>query len=121
MGMTHQSDEKHLNNMAEYFVGVVNSLTAVGGHDHQLFDKLLWCSVSSPIFVRCQCLIARKIAELFSSNRAMSQFYKACGINDVSTGSVLCLFAASLRGAVFTAATTLVVFAETDDPGGRRV
>jgi len=24
MGMTHQSDEKHLNNMAEYFVGVVN-------------------------------------------------------------------------------------------------
>ena len=22
--MTHQSDEKHLNNMAEYFVGVVN-------------------------------------------------------------------------------------------------
>jgi hypothetical protein len=23
-GMTHQSDEKHLNNMSEYFVGVVN-------------------------------------------------------------------------------------------------
>ena len=52
----------------------------------------------------------------------MSQFYKACGIDDVSTGSISCLFAAtSLGGAVFTAATTLVVFAETDDPGGRRV
>ena len=48
----------------------------------------------------------------------MSQFYEACGIDDVSRGSVLCLFAASFGGAVFTA-TTLVVCAETDDPGGR--
>jgi hypothetical protein len=50
----------------------INNLTAIGGHDRQLFDKLLWCLVSSPIFVRCQRLIARKIAELFSSNLAMS-------------------------------------------------
>jgi len=49
----------------------------------------------------------------------MSQFYEACSINDVSRGSVLCLFAASLRGAIFTA-TILVVCAKTDDPGGRR-
>jgi predicted metal-binding protein len=49
----------------------------------------------------------------------MSQFYEACGIDDVSRGSVLCLFAASFGGAVFTA-TTLVVCAETDDPGGCR-
>ena len=85
-----------------------------------LFDKLLWCLVgSSPIFVRCQCLIARKIAELFSSNRGMSQFYEACGINDVrSRGSVLCLFAASSGGAVFTATTLFV--AKTNDPGGRQ-
>ncbi len=69
----------------------VNSLTAIGGHDRQLFNKLLWCLVSSPIFVRWQCLIARKIAELFSSNRAMLQFYEACGIDDMSRGFVLCL------------------------------
>jgi hypothetical protein len=24
MGVTHQTDEKHLNNMSEYFVGVIN-------------------------------------------------------------------------------------------------
>ena len=57
--------------------------------------------------------------ELFSSNRAMSQFYEACGINDVSRGSVLCLFAASFGGAIFTA-TTLVVCAEINDLGIRR-
>ena len=90
-------------------------LTAKDGHDRPLFDKLLCCLVSSPIFV------ARKIAELFSSNRAMSQFYEACGINDVSRGSMLCRFAASFGGANFTATTlVLVVCAETDDPGGRR-
>jgi hypothetical protein len=75
--------------------------------------------VSLPIFVHCQHLIARKIAELFSSNRAMSQFYKACSVNDVGRGSVWCLFAASFGGAIFTA-TTLFACAETDDPGRRR-
>ncbi len=49
----------------------------------------------------------------------MSQFYEACGIDDVNRGSVLCIFAASFGGAVFTA-TTLVVYAKTDDPGSRR-
>jgi len=49
----------------------------------------------------------------------MSQFYEACGIDDVSRGSVLCLFAASFGGAIFTA-TTLVVCAKTNDPGGCR-
>ncbi len=49
----------------------------------------------------------------------MSQFYEACGIDDVSRRSVLCLYAASFGGAVFTA-TTLVVCAKTDDPGGCR-
>jgi hypothetical protein len=40
------------------------------------------CLLSSPIFVRCQRLIAvaGKIAELFSSNRAMSQYNEACGM-----------------------------------------
>ncbi len=74
----------------------LGSVLTIGSHDRQLFDNILWCLVTSPIFVRCQRLI----------------------IDDMSTGSVLCLFAASFGGAVFTA-TTLVVCAETDDPGGR--
>jgi len=37
----------------------------------------------------------------------------------VSRGSILCLFAAIVGGAIFTA-TTLVVCAKTDDPDGRR-
>ena len=49
----------------------------------------------------------------------MSQFYEACGINDVSRGSVLCLFAASFGDAIFST-TTLVVCAKTDNPGSRR-
>jgi hypothetical protein len=48
----------------------------------------------------------------------MSQFYEACSINDVSRGSVSCLFAAIFEGAVFTV-TTFVVCAKTDDPGCR--
>ena len=108
-----------MKDLAYKNTSAINSLTAIGGHDRQLFDKLLWCLVSSPIFVRCQRLMPRKIAELFSSNRAMSQSYEACGIDDVSRGSVLCLFAVSFGGAVFTA-TTLVVCDETNDPGSRR-
>ena len=34
-------------------MGFFNSLTASGGHDHQLFDNLLWWLVTSTIFVRC--------------------------------------------------------------------
>jgi hypothetical protein len=100
----------------------VNSLTAKDVHDRPLFEKLLWCLASSPIFVHCQRLIARKIAELFSSNCAMSQFYKASSIDDVSRGSVLCLFAASFGGAIFTVHchNLEVVCANTDDPGGYR-
>jgi len=30
----------------------LNSLTAIGGHDRQFFDKLLWGLVTSTIFVR---------------------------------------------------------------------
>ena len=101
-----------------YYVLHLNSVTAKDGHDRPLLDKLLWCLVSSPIFVCCQRLIARKIAELFSFNRVVSQSHEACGINDVSRGSVLCRFAVSSRGAVFTT-TTLFVCAKTADPGDR--
>ena len=41
-GMTHQSDKKHINDMSEYFVGVVNSLTAMDGCDRPLFKEILW-------------------------------------------------------------------------------
>jgi hypothetical protein len=32
---------------------VVTSLTAIGGHDRQFFDMLLWGLVISTVFVRC--------------------------------------------------------------------
>ncbi len=32
---------------------VVTSLTAIGGHDRQFFDKLLWGLITSTVFVRC--------------------------------------------------------------------
>jgi len=31
----------------------LNSLPAIGAHERQLFDKLLWGLVTSTIFVRC--------------------------------------------------------------------
>ena len=31
----------------------VNSLPAIGAHERQVFEKLLWGLVSSTIFVRC--------------------------------------------------------------------
>jgi len=75
----------------------VNSLPAIGAHERQLFDKLLWGLVTSTIFVRFLRLIARKLAELFRFHRAMTQFYEACGIDDVSRGSVSCLLNASFE------------------------
>ena len=41
---------------------------AIGAHERQLFDKLLWRWVTSTIFVRCERLIARKLAVLFGFN-----------------------------------------------------
>jgi hypothetical protein len=80
-------------------------MSAMHGHDHTLFDKLLWCLGSSPIFVCYQRLIARKIAKLFQLQSCCLTFYKVCGINDVSGGSVLRLFAASSGRAIFTTTT----------------
>jgi len=31
----------------------INSLPAIGAHERQVFDKLLWGLVTSTIFVRC--------------------------------------------------------------------
>ena len=49
----------------------VNSLTAMGGRDRPPFNELRARVVSPQIFVRCQRLMARKIAELFSLNRGV--------------------------------------------------
>ena len=40
--------------------------------------------ISFPNFVRCQCLIARNLAELFSSNRGVSHLHEACRIDELS-------------------------------------
>ena len=52
--------------------------------NYQLRDRL----ISFPFYVRSQCLIARNVRKLFSSNRSISHFYEACRINEVSRGSV---------------------------------
>jgi hypothetical protein len=49
----------------------LNSLTAMGGHDRPLFNKLRARVVSPQIFVRCQRLMARKIAQLFGLNHCV--------------------------------------------------
>jgi hypothetical protein len=59
------------------------------------FEKLLWGLVTSTIFVRCQRLIARKLAVLFCFNHNVRLFYAACCFDDVSRGSVSCLLNAS--------------------------
>jgi hypothetical protein len=35
------------------FTHILNSLPAIGAHERQVFEKLLWGLVSSTIFVRC--------------------------------------------------------------------
>ena len=48
---THQKTERVIITNPD--MDCINSLAAMGGHDRPLFDKLLWCLVTSPIFVRC--------------------------------------------------------------------
>ena len=76
---------------------LVNRITAIGAHERQLFDKLLWGLLTSTIFVRCLRLIARKLAVLFGFNRGVRPFYAACCFDDVSRGSVSCLLNASFE------------------------
>jgi hypothetical protein len=46
---------------------VVQPLTHMGSHECQLFNKHICRLITSQMFILFQCLIARKIAELFSS------------------------------------------------------
>ena len=43
-------------------------------HDRPLFNKLYWQLVTLTIFVRCQRLIARKVAELSGFNPGIQIF-----------------------------------------------
>ncbi len=75
--------------------GMLNSLTAIGGPDRQLFFELRARVVSPRIFVRSQSLIARLTRNDFSLPAVSRDFYKALLINDVSRGSKSYLFRAS--------------------------
>ena len=79
---------------------LINSLTAIGGHDRPYFYKLRARVVSLRIFVRSQRLIARKIAELFGLNRGVRPFYADCCFDELSRGSFSCLLNASFKTAV---------------------
>ncbi len=68
--------------------------------DHPLFNGLHWWVVTLPMFVRCQCLITRKVAELFGFNCGVKPFYAACRIDKLSRGSIWCLSNASFETAV---------------------
>ena len=71
--------------------------TAMDGHEHQLFDNLLWWLVTLTIFVHCQRLIAKKLAEFFSFHCGIRPFYTACCFDELSRGFVSCLLNASFR------------------------
>jgi hypothetical protein len=72
----------------------------MGGHDRPLFNELRVCVVSPQIFVCCQCLMARKIAERFGFNHGIQPFYAACCFDELSKGFVSCLMNASFKTAV---------------------
>ncbi len=75
---------------------IVNSLTAI----HSLASIILRASLVIGYFndfVRCYCLIARKLGELFRFHHGIPLFYTACHFNELSRGSVLCLFNASFE------------------------
>ncbi len=69
------------------------------GRDCPPFNELHARVVSPRIFVRCQCLMARKIAELFGLNRGVQPFYAACCFDELSRGFISCLLNASFKTA----------------------
>jgi len=82
------------------------------------FYDLLCRLVTSPVFVRCQHLIARKIAELFGFNHGIQPFYEACCFDGLSRGSVLCLLNASF-GKAISQRHNSILYAKIDDHGVR--
>ena len=97
----------------------VNSLTAMDGHNHPLFNELLWWFVMLTHFVHCYHLIARKLAVLFSFNWGVRTFYGARCIDKVSRGSVLCLLNASF-GTAISQHHNSIFYSKINDHGVRR-
>ncbi len=85
------------------------------GHDRPPFNKLQWWLVTLAIFVHCKRLIARKIAEIFSSNIVVQPFLEPCCFDELSRGSVLCLLTAGFRKQFHNATTWF--YAKIDDHG----
>ena len=81
------------------------------GHGGPLFNKLHWWLVTSTIFIRCHCVMVRKIAELFGFNCGIRPFYTACCFDELSRGSVLCLLNTSCGTAILQC-HNLVVYAK---------
>ncbi len=67
---------------------LLNRLTAMVAYLRPLFFELRTSLITFRIFVRCQCLIARKLAELFSFLAVIRDLNEACHIDDVSRGSL---------------------------------
>jgi hypothetical protein len=85
---------------------MLNSFTAIGigARERQLFYELLWRVFTYRMFIRSQSLIARKIAIDFSFLAVNRDFDEACRFDELSRGSVSCLFCAS-----FTYVSVLLV------------
>ena len=66
----------------------LNRLTAMVAYLRPLFFELRTSLITFRIFVRCQRLIARKLAELFSFLAVIRDLNEACRIDDVSRGSL---------------------------------
>ncbi len=66
---------------------VINSLTAIGAHERQRFNKLRGNVVSRRVFIRSQSLIARWMRNDLILAAVACDLYEACRINDVSRGS----------------------------------
>ena len=75
-------------------------LTPMDAHEHPLHNKHHWWLINLPIFVHCQRLIARKVAELVGFNRVIWSFYAACCFDELSRRSVSCLLNACFKTAV---------------------
>ena len=91
----------------------------MGGRDRPPFNELRARVVSTRIFVRCQHLMARKIAELFSFNRGGQPFYTACCFDELSRGSVFCLLNASFKTAI-SQRHNLIFYTKINDHGLRQ-
>ena len=93
--------------------------TAMDAHEHQLFDNLLWWLVTLTIFVHCQRLIAKKLAEFFSFHCGIRPFYTACCFDELSRGFVSCHLSASFRKR-FPQRHNSNLYAKINDHGVRR-